>query len=207
MSKNENCEFMKEEVVTFLFDNGAIKIGKFTLSSGRSSSFYLDLRILQSYPIYFRKTIHLLKLLILSHLSYNEFEIICSIPTSGTIFGSALSYELFKPHSYLRKDSKTYGTQKRLEGIVPSNSKMIFIDDVVTTGKSIIEGTNTVNIEHIEGVFVIVNRSQGSDKIFSDKGIKLYSIVSMTEIVRILLRKERITHLEYQAILDELARD
>ena len=49
------------DLILFLYDKGAIKIGNFTLSSGIKSKFYLDMRILQSYPKYFRVSILLMK--------------------------------------------------------------------------------------------------------------------------------------------------
>ena len=68
----------------------------------------------------------------------NNFNYICSIPTSGTIFGSSrLAYELFKPHIYVRKSVKDYGMQKTFEGDLQVNSKVLFIDDVMTTGNSL----------------------------------------------------------------------
>ncbi|HET8792486.1 MAG: orotate phosphoribosyltransferase [Candidatus Nitrosocosmicus sp.] len=204
MSINGNIEVLKEDLVMFLFDKGAIKVGDFTLSSGLRSTFYLDLRILQSYPVFFRKSISLLKMLVLSHIGYDGFDIICSIPTSGTIFGSALAYELFKPHSYLRKDSKSYGTKRKLEGVIDSKSNMIFVDDVVTTGQSIINGVNSITESKICGVFVVVNRGQGADKQFKKMGIKLYSAVTISEIFNILHKKKKISNKEVQSFFDEL---
>lgn len=204
MSINGNIEVLKEDLVTFLFDKGAIKVGDFTLSSGLHSTFYLDLRILQSYPVFFRKSISLLKMLVLSHIGYDGFDIICSIPTSGTIFGSALAYELFKPHSYLRKDSKSYGTKRKLEGVIDSKSNMIFVDDVVTTGQSIINGVNSITESKICGVFVVVNRGQGADKQFKKMGIKLYSAITISEIFNILHKKKKISNKEVQSFFDEL---
>jgi orotate phosphoribosyltransferase len=204
LSINGNIEVLKEDLVMFLFDKGAIKVGDFTLSSGLRSTFYLDLRILQSYPVFFRKSISLLKMLVLSHIGYDGFDFICSIPTSGTIFGSALAYELFKPHSYLRKDSKSYGTKRKLEGVIDSKSNMIFVDDVVTTGQSIINGVNSITESKICGVFVVVNRGQGADKQFKKMGIKLYSAVTISEIFNILHKKKKISNKEVQSFFDEL---
>ena len=164
---------MEEDLILFLFDRNAIKIGDFTLSSGRKSHFYLDLRILQSYPLYFRKTISLLKDLIYSQIGFENFDYICSVPTSGTIFGSALSYELFKPHIYVRKDLKSYGTQKKIEGALEPNSKILFVDDVITTGQSYYQGIESLpNHSVISGVVVLVDRHQGSQDLFNHFGIK-----------------------------------
>jgi len=60
MSEKDNKLSIVNDLILFLYDKDAIKIGDFTLSSGKRSKFYLDLRILQSYPTYFRKSIFLL---------------------------------------------------------------------------------------------------------------------------------------------------
>lgn len=201
---NSDIQIIKEDLVTFLFNKGAFKVGDFTLSSGLHSTFYLDLRILQSYPVFFRRAIFLLKMQVLTNIGYDGFDVICSIPTSGTIFGSALAYELFKPHSYLRKDSKSYGTKKRLEGVIEPKAKMIFVDDVVTTGQSVIDGINSISDSEICGVFVVVNRGQGANQSFKKMGIDLHSAISISEIVNILLKKEKISTKEFQSILNEI---
>jgi len=204
---NENDKLqMEEDLVLFLFDRNAIKIGDFTLSSGRKSHFYLDLRILQSYPLYFRKTISLLKDLIHSQIGFESFDYICSVPTSGTIFGSALSYELFKPHIYVRKDLKSYGTQKKIEGALEPNSKILFVDDVITTGQSILSGIESLpNHAVLGGVVVLVDRNQGSQDLFNQFGLKIKSVIPIFRIIKILNDNARIDKNEYFKIEEEIA--
>jgi orotate phosphoribosyltransferase len=197
---------MEEDLVLFLFDRNAIKIGDFTLSSGKKSHFYLDLRILQSYPLYFRKTISLLKDLIHSQIGFESFDYICSVPTSGTIFGSALSYELFKPHIYVRKDLKSYGTQKKIEGALEPNSKILFVDDVITTGQSILSGIESLpNHAVLGGVVVLVDRNQGSQDLFNQFGLKIKSVIPIFRIIKILNDNARIDKNEYFKIEEEIA--
>jgi orotate phosphoribosyltransferase len=197
---------MEEDLVLFLFDRNAIKIGDFTLSSGKKSHFYLDLRILQSYPLYFRKTISLLKDLIHSQIGFESFDYICSVPTSGTIFGSALSYELFKPHIYVRKDLKSYGTQKKIEGALEPNSKILFVDDVITTGQSILSGIESLpNHAVLGGVVVLVDRNQGPQDLFNQFGLKIKSVIPIFRIIKILNDNARIDKNEYFKIEEEIA--
>jgi orotate phosphoribosyltransferase len=196
---------IEKDLVLFLFDRNAIKIGNFTLSSGRKSRFYLDLRILQSYPLYFRKTISLLKNLIHSQFGFETFDYICSVPTSGTIFGSALSYELFKPHIYVRKDLKSYGTQKKIEGALEPNSKILFVDDVITTGYSILSGIESLSSHSvIRGVIVLVDRQQGSQDSLDHLALKIKSAIPILRIIRILNDNDRIDKNEYYAIKEEI---
>jgi orotate phosphoribosyltransferase len=196
---------LEEDLILFLFDRNAIKIGNFTLSSGRKSRFYLDLRILQSYPLYFRKTISLLKNLIKSQIGFESFDYICSVPTSGTIFGSALSYELFKPHIYIRKDLKSYGTQKKIEGALEPNSKILFVDDVITTGHSILSGIESLtNHSVISGVVVLVDRQQRSRYLFDQFALGIRSAIPILRIIKILNDNARIDMNEYDAIREEI---
>jgi len=203
---NENDKIqLEEDLVLFLFDKNAIKIGNFTLSSGRKSRFYLDLRILQSYPLYFRKTISLLKTLIHSQIGLESFDYLCSVPTSGTVFGSALSYELFKPHIYVRKDLKNYGTQKKIEGALEPNSKILFVDDVITTGQSILTAVESLsNNSVVSGVVVLIDRQQGSQNLFDQFTLKIKSAITIHRIIDILNDNARINKNEYDRIKEEL---
>jgi len=196
---------MEQDLVLFLFDRNAIKIGDFTLSSGKKSHFYLDLRILQSYPLYFRKTISLLKTLIHSQIGLESFDYLCSVPTSGTVFGSALSYELFKPHIYVRKDLKNYGTQKKIEGALEPNSKILFVDDVITTGQSILTAVESLsNNSVVSGVVVLIDRQQGSQNLFDQFTLKIKSAITIHRIIDILNDNARINKNEYDRIKEEL---
>ena len=204
MNKNDKIQ-LEEDLILFLFDKNAIKIGNFTLSSGRKSRFYLDLRILQSYPLYFRKTISLLKTLIHSQIGLESFDYLCSVPTSGTVFGSALSYELFKPHIYVRKDLKNYGTQKKIEGALEPNSKILFVDDVITTGQSILTAVESLsNNSAVSGVVVLIDRQQGSQNLFDQFTLKIKSAITIHRIIDILNDNARINKNEYDRIKEEL---
>ena len=204
MNENDKIQ-LEEDLILFLFDKNANKIGNFTLSSGRKSRFYLDLRILQSYPLYFRKTISLLKTLIHSQIGLESFDYLCSVPTSGTVFGSALSYELFKPHIYVRKDLKNYGTQKKIEGELEPNSKILFVDDVITTGQSILTAVESLsNNSVVSGVVVLVDRQQGSRNLFDEFPLKIRSAITILRIIDILNDNARINKNEYDRIKEEL---
>ena len=204
MNENDKIQ-LEEDLILFLFDKNAIKIGNFTLSSGRKSRFYLDLRILQSYPLYFRKTISLLKTLIHSQIGLESFDYLCSVPTSGTVFGSALSYELFKPHIYVRKDLKNYGTQKKIEGALEPNSKILFVDDVITTGQSILTALESLsNNSVVSGVVVLIDRQQGSQNLFDQFTLKIKSAITIHRIIDILNDNARINKNEYDRIKEEL---
>src|SRR4029079_2294746 len=111
----------------------------------------------------------------------------------GTVFGSALSYELFKPHIYVRKDMKTYGMQKKIEGVLNPNSKILFVDDVITTGHSILKGIESLSYDSvIRGVIVLIDRQQGSQDLFDQFSLKIKSVIPILRIIKILNDNDRI---------------
>ena len=181
------------DLILFLYDKGAIKIGNFTLSSGIKSKFYLDMRILQSYPKYFRVSILLMKKYIVDKIGMNNFNYICSIPTSGTIFGSSLAYELFKPHIYVRKSVKDYGMQKPFEGDLQLNSKVLFIDDVMTTGNSLLSSIELLKDKSIiNDVLVFIDRRQEYRSLLNKYNLNIHRIISIDKIFEILFQNDRI---------------
>ena len=205
MSEEDSKVSILNDLILFLFDRDAIKIGDFTLSSGKKSKFYLDLRILQSYPIYFRKSIFLLKKYAMRDIGLDNFDYVCSIPTSGTVFGSSLAYEIFKPHLYVRKGIKQYGTQKTYEGDLIPNSKILFVDDVMTTGNSLISSIELLKYKSVvKDVLVFVDRAKGAEFIMEEHGIRMHRIVSMDEIFSVLIQNNRINEKNFHALKNEL---
>jgi orotate phosphoribosyltransferase len=205
MSEEDSKVSILNDLILFLFDKDAIKIGDFTLSSGKKSKFYLDLRILQSYPIYFRKSIFLLKKYAMRDIGLDNFDYVCSIPTSGTVFGSSLAYEIFKPHLYVRKGIKQYGTQKTYEGDLIPNSKVLFVDDVMTTGNSLISSIELLKDKSVvKDVLVFVDRAQGAEFIMEEHGIRMHRIVSMDEIFSVLIQNNRINEKNFHVLKNEL---
>ena len=180
-------EFVKE-FATFLHQNGIIKFGDFTLSSGTKSSYYIDLRLVPSFPHQFRKMIKNLQNMIMDSIGLDNFDTFASVPTGGLVIASALALETVKPLVYVRNKPKDYGTSKSIEGIVKNGMKIIMIDDVATTGKSVINGIKILKDSGmiVNDVFVIINRLEGADRNLDEIGVKLHYITDILEISEIL---------------------
>ena len=186
-------EFVKEFAI-FLFKNNIIKFGNFTLSSGKKSSYYIDLRLVPSFPHQFRKMIKNLQKLIIEKIGLDNFDSLVSIPTGGLIIGSALAIETVKPLIYVRNKPKDYGTAKSLEGKILSGMQVMMIDDVVTTGTSILNGIKQLKEEglSISNACVIINRLEGADKILNSVGVTLHQLTDILEITEILFQEKLI---------------
>ena len=186
-------EFVKEFAI-FLFKNNIIKFGNFTLSSGKKSSYYIDLRLVPSFPHQFRKMIKNLQKLIIEKIGLDNFDSLVSIPTGGLIIGSALAIEIVKPLIYVRNKPKDYGTAKSIEGKISSDMQVIMIDDIATTGTSVLNGIKQLKEEGllISNACVIINRLEGADKILNSVGITLHQLTDILEITEILFQEKLI---------------
>ena len=184
---NLDMEFVKE-FATFLHQKEIIKFGEFTLASGKKSSYYVDLRLVPSYPHQFRTMIKYLQNNIVESIGLNSFDSLVSVPTGGLIIASALAIEIVKPLIYVRSKPKEYGTSKSVEGQIYEGMKVVMIDDVATTGGSVVNAIKSLKEANItiEDAYVIVNRMEGADEALKDLGVKLHSITDVIQITQAL---------------------
>jgi orotate phosphoribosyltransferase len=178
------------EIALFLLKSNSLKFGLYTLASGKQSPYYIDLRMLQSFPRYFRLTINALRDLISREIG-SDFDSLGSIPTSGLIFASALGYEMLKPLIYVRKESKMYGRRKMVEGYLRPGEKVLLVDDVATTGTSL---SNTIKVIRENGAIVkdavaIISRLEGAEENLQKIGVRLVAIATINDLINALYDK------------------
>ena len=180
-------EFVKE-FARFLHENEIIKFGDFTLASGKKSSYYVDLRLVPSYPQEFRKMIKYLEKEIEESIGLDNFDSIVSVPTGGLVIASALAIETVKPLIYVRSKPKDYGTLKMIEGKIHQGMTVLMIDDVATTGGSVVNAIKSLKDANIsvKDAYVMVDRMEGANKALEDLGVKLHSILDILKISNVL---------------------
>ena len=194
-------EFVKEFAI-FLHQNDIIKFGDFTLASGKKSSYYIDLRLVASFPHIFRKMIKNLQKLVSEKTGLDNFDSLVSVPTGGLVIGSALAIETVKPLIYVRDKPKDYGTTKSIEGKIFSGMKVVLVDDVITTGNSVINGIKQLKDAglSISDVYVIINRLEGANNALKLKEVNLYQLTDVLEITTILFQEKLVS----KEILDKI---
>ena len=186
-------EFVKE-FATFLYQNGAIKFGNFKLSSGKESPYYIDLRIVPSFPHQFRKMIKALQNLISEKIGLDNFDYIASVPTSGLVIASALAIETVKPLIYIRPKPKDYGTENVVEGKITKSAKVLLVDDVATTGLSLLNAIKALRNAGVvvTDAFTIINRFEGARELLGSENVRLYEITDITTLTSILHKENLI---------------
>ncbi len=180
-------EFVKE-FATFLYQNDAIKFGNFKLSSGKDSPYYIDLRIVPSFPHQFRKMVKTLQSLISEKIGLDNFDSIASVPTSGLVIASALAIETVKPLIYIRQKPKDYGTENVIEGKIADGSKVLLVDDVGTTGLSLLNAVKALRASKmvVTDAFIIINRFEGARELLASENVRLYEITDIIALSSIL---------------------
>jgi len=194
-----------------LYDLGVFKFGAFTLKSGIVSPFYLDLRLTISSPkllvkiadaiqaaIHPSGTISEKNGAILSKFSLDakrgepktqdiqgcSFGLVCGVPYTGIPFATAFSIRQEIPMILKRKEKKQHGTGKMCEGIFREGQKCLVIEDVITSGQSILETIAALESERliVQDIVVLVDREQGGRQLLERQGYRLHSILTIRQI-------------------------
>jgi len=187
-------DFVKE-FATFLYEKKIIRFGDFTLASGKKSPYYIDLRLVPSFPHEYRKMIKELQNLIAEDVGFENFHSLVSVPTGGLVVAASLAIEIVKPLIYVRKRAKEHGTSKAVEGVTCHDMKLLMIEDVVTSGGSVINAIKSIKAEKmvIADAYAVVDRMEGAAQALQAEGVKLHSLLTINDITQILFEQKLIS--------------
>lgn len=192
-----------QDLAVSLYETGAVKFGNFTLHSGKKSPIYIDLRIVVTYP-------RLLKQIAKAYavvLGQMEFDILSAYPYAGLPLGVAVGLEMDQPLIYPRKEMKTYGTGKSIEGIFEVGQKTILIEDLITSGKSIAEAFAILKAAGLSGnqSVVLIDRQQGGiQQLAAENGIEVKAIMTLTQMLDYLIAAGKIDDKGKDNVLTQL---
>lgn len=198
-------EKLKREVSLVLAELGVIKFGRFKLTSGKESTYYIDLRIVPSYPKIFKKVVEIY-VEEAKKVGLDRFDVIAGIPTSGLVYASTLAYNLQKPFVYVRKEAKKWGEKRRVEGFLEKNKNVLVVDDLITTGKSLVEAVNSIQENGcvVTDVLVFIDREEGGKEKLKSKNVRLHSFIRIREILKFLVEAKKIDYNQYNMVLKQI---
>lgn len=183
---------MAKDLICELVDAGGIKFGSFTLKSGISSPIYVDLRMCVSHP----KLLHSIASLVADTMQEDKInaDLICGVPYTALPIATCVSMKTSLPMVMRRKEAKSYGTKQVIEGNYRAGQKCVVIEDIVSSGSSIIETAQALAAAGlvVTDAVVFLDREQGGSENLLQWNIKTHSIFKITAILDTLLATNRI---------------
>jgi len=173
-------------LVSALAELGVIRRGHFVLASGQTSSTYVDLRSLVSAPTLLAE---------ISRLYAREVrrlkpDLLAGVPYAALPIATAVSLHTGVPMIYPRKEIKTHGLGRRIEGRYTPGQRVVIIEDVATTGTSILRTVESLREAGlvVEDAIVFVDREQGAETNLRRAGVRLHAILCLQEMLDMLAR-------------------
>jgi orotate phosphoribosyltransferase len=206
LSMRQEKEEMKSELCRILTKIGALKFGVFRLTSGKTSPYYVDLRIVPSFPDAYQRICDMYMEMIERHVKTSEFERIAGIPTAGIPFASVIAYRLKKPFLYVRPQKKLHGRERSIEGILMPGDRVLLVDDLITSGGSKLKSIGAIESEGgvVTDVVVLLDREEGGKTLLAKENIALHCLLEMSEVADSLYEMGVITKEHLKTILKQL---
>ncbi|MDA4124603.1 MAG: hypothetical protein OK438_04030 [Thaumarchaeota archaeon] len=177
---------------------GALQFGTFTLPDGMESSYFINLRGLPSYPGVYGLVIGAMGDLLSTKAP--KANAIFAASGTGLTIASPLAVSLKKPMAYTRMWGQ--GSGKAVEGEVRPGWDLVVVDDLATSGKSILTSAKAVEVAggEVKHAAVVIDRLEGARERLSKEGITLHCVTDVMELADTLASMELISQRDLKAI-------
>ena len=145
---------MKEQIAKHLLDIGAVHLrpnDPFTWTSGIKSPIYCDNRLTLSFPSVRKEIINGFS----SLLEKVEVDVIAGTATAGIPHAALLADQLDLPMVYVRGSAKGHGKQNQIEGKIEKGQKVVLVEDLISTGGSVIQAAEALRESGAEVVAIV----------------------------------------------------
>ena len=169
----------KDYLIDLLKENEVFLEGDFTLSSGKKSNYYINMKKAITEP----EILSTISKLITEKIADDDVDKVAGPALGAVPIATAVSLESKLPLLMIRKEKKGYGTSKLIEGELNENDKVIVVEDVATTGGSLLKAIKAIqeNGGNVVRAFVVVDRQEGASEEFEKAGIKLEPLICVNE--------------------------
>jgi orotate phosphoribosyltransferase len=169
----------KSDLIELLKKKDVIKFGEFILSSGKESDYYVNMKMAVTDP----KVLDRIAEMILEKIVNDKIDKIAGPALGAVPILTAVSLKSGIPMLIVRKSKKDYGASELIVGDIEKNDLVILIEDVTTTGNSLIKAVEAIVDEggNVKRVFVIVDRGEGAIENLKRTGIELEPLLSIED--------------------------
>ncbi|MCL4345089.1 MAG: orotate phosphoribosyltransferase [Candidatus Thermoplasmatota archaeon] len=160
-----------------LIKEGAVKRGHFVLTSGKESEYYADIKDACAKPEILREIVNEISKKI-------DGDAVAGVELGAVPIVVAVAYSESIPYFIIRKEAK-HGLKKIIIGNISKGSKIDLIEDVVTTGGSVMRAIEILRNEGMEvnKVITVIDREEGGKELLSRSGVELVSLLKIKEIL------------------------
>ena len=168
----------REELIRLLLDSGAVRFGEFTLASGAKSDVYVDVKRAWPDP----RRLEILAEALAAHAGTEER--LAGMELGAVPLVVALALRLGRPYAVLRKAPKEHGTRQAFEGEIPSGARVLLVEDVTTTGGSVLRSVEIVRGAGgvVDRAVVVLDREEGAVEKLRAAGVRLEALVTFSEL-------------------------
>jgi orotate phosphoribosyltransferase len=170
----------KKELINLLKECGAIEFGRFILTSGAVSNYYIDIKKASTNP-------HILKKIAKAIAEYAKgYDIIAGMELGAVPLAVAVSLETEIPYVIIRKEKREHGTGKQIEGGDVKGKKVLIVEDVTTSGGSVIKSVSILreNEAIVDEVIAVVDRESGTKEKLKKLDINFIPLLSVSDILK-----------------------
>ena len=170
----------KKNLVNELKTCGAIQYGHFVLTSGAVSDYYVDIKKASTNPQVLSSIADEIE-----PIARENYDLIAGMELGAVPLIVALSLKTMIPFVIVRKQKRTHGTGKQIEGETVANKKVLIVEDVTTSGSSVI---NTIQIlrqnkANIDTVITVVDRESGAREKIEKLDLRFHPLVTVDDIL------------------------
>ena len=173
----------------------------FTWASGIKSPIYTDNRVTLAYPEVRNQIEGAFAELIKAE--FPEVEVIAGTATAGIPHGAIISDYLKLPFAYIRSKSKDHGAGNQVEGRVAKGQKMVVVEDLISTGGSVLEAVAAAEREGADVLGVVAIFTYELEKAnskFTEAGVKLTTLTTYSELIEIAKETGYVTKEELELL-------
>jgi len=170
----------KKELIKDLKECEAIRFGHFVLTSGATSDYYIDIKKASTSPKILKKIAEAMA----EHT--DKYDLLAGMELGAVPLVVAVSLETGIPYVIIRKEKREHGTGKQIEGGDVEGKKVLVIEDVATSGGSILKTIEILRDSkaEVDKVLVVVDRESGAREKIQNLDAAFIPLVSVSEILK-----------------------